>query len=87
MLDTKCEEGWPDVMPARGTIVCETGPINCTPGRCYVDLSILQGNILADQLGYASQFDVEAEDFFPTGHMPGREWAICVVEQTWSACE
>jgi lipopolysaccharide transport system ATP-binding protein len=82
-LDTKCTGELPEVLPARGAVVCETGPINLSPGRCYVNLEVLRGGEFADYVTYAAQFDVEAEDFYPTGRMPKRDWFIGVIQQDW----
>ncbi len=84
ILDTECTGELPDVMPARGTVVCETGPINLTPGRCYINLAVLKGDVMADNIKHAAHVDVEAENFYPSGYMPDRDWALCVIGQKWS---
>ena len=86
-LDTKCTGELPDLLPTCGTVVCETQPINLTPGRCYVNLEIRKGRMLVDQVNYATCFDVEAENFYPTGYMPERKWVIGVIRQHWSVVE
>jgi lipopolysaccharide transport system ATP-binding protein len=84
LLDTKCTGDLPDVIPACGAVVCETEPIKLTPGRCYVNLEVRKGDAKADAVEDAAQFDVEAEDFYPTGRMPGRDRVMAVIRQQWS---
>ncbi len=87
LLDTKCTGELPDVLPAWGTVVCETEPINLTPGRCYVNLEVRKGEAKADAIEDAIQFDVEAENFYPTGRMPSRDWVMCVIRQQWQVLD
>jgi lipopolysaccharide transport system ATP-binding protein len=87
LLDSDCTDGLPDILPAQGTVVCETEPINLTPGRCYVNLAVRKGTAYADRVDYAAYFDVEADDFYPTGRIPERDWVTCVIGQKWSAPE
>jgi len=83
-LDTKFTGELPETLPARGTVVCETGPIHLTPGRCHVNVEVKNYNVWADMIDDAAEFDVEAEDFYPTGHMPDRSEFIGVIPYQWS---
>ncbi len=83
-LDTKCTGSLPDVMPAQGSVSCETEAINLTPGRCYVDLEVRKDRLLADQVQYAAYVDVETAPFYPTGHVPRRQDALGLIRQRWS---
>jgi len=85
VLDSDDVGGLPELLPAEGEVVCTTGPINLTAGRCYINLVLLRGTTIADDIHYAAYFDVEADDFFGTGKLPQREWAISVTKHSWSA--
>jgi len=69
-------------------VICETDAIGVTPGRCYINLDLIHGHQVADHIAYAAYFDIEEDDFYGTGKLPGREWAMSVVKHRWStACE
>ena len=54
-------------LPPEGKITCLTEPINFTPGRCYLNLSLLKAGVMADYIQYAACFDIEADDVYGTG--------------------
>jgi hypothetical protein len=83
VLDTICTGELPDTLPAHGAVMCETEPINLTPGCCCVDLEVSNRGVRADLVYDAARFDVEVEHFYPSGYMPGRDWAMCVIGQRW----
>jgi lipopolysaccharide transport system ATP-binding protein len=83
LLDTRCTSDLPDVMPERGTVVCDTDPIRLTPGRCYVNLSVYKGETMADFVDRAAYFDVEGDGFYRSGYLPKRKYATCVIQQNW----
>ncbi len=84
LLDTRCTGELPDILPARGTVRCETEAINLTPGHCSVHLLVFNRGVIADRVQDAALFDVVGEDFYPSGYMPGRDWVMCVIGQKWS---
>ena len=84
-LDTEATGDLPEVLPAEGTIMCETGPLPITPGRCYINLDLMHGHQLADRITYAAYFDVEEDDFYGTGKLPKREWTMTVIKHRWAA--
>jgi lipopolysaccharide transport system ATP-binding protein len=86
-LDTEATGGLPEVLPAEGAIVCETGPLPITPGRCYINLDLMHGHQMADRITYAAYFDVEVDDFYGTGKLPKREWTMTVIKHRWTAVE
>ena len=49
-----------------------------------MNIEIFKGHAPADEVEQALFFDVEEDDFYPTGRMPGREWMVCVLGQRWS---
>ena len=75
--------GLPETLPPYGLVTCLTEPINLTPGRCYVCLELLKGNVRADYIPYAGYFDVEADDIFGTGMFPPREYVLCILGHQW----
>ena len=72
------------MLPAEGTIVCETEPLPITPGRCYINLDLMHGHQMADRITYAAYFDVEVDDFYGTGKLPKREWTMTVIKHRWA---
>jgi lipopolysaccharide transport system ATP-binding protein len=85
VLDSECVGGVPDVLPCSGSLVCTTAPIRLTPGRCFVNVGFHKGTMLADHVEYAAHFDVEGDNFFPSGRLPDRAWVISVLEHAWTA--
>jgi len=73
-------------LPANGAVMCETDPINLTPGRCSVHVAVYRHDTLADFVRDAAHFDVEGAHFYPSGWMPGR-YVPCVIRQKWSVSE
>jgi lipopolysaccharide transport system ATP-binding protein len=84
LLDSDATGGLPDILPAQGSVVCTTNPINLTPGRCYVHIGLTRGSQVADHVHYAAYFDVEADDVYGTGKLPPRDWVLAVLDHQWS---
>jgi len=82
-LDTDAEPGLPDVLPARGTLVCVTDPINLTAGVCGLKVAVWRAGTLADQVEYAGSFTVYADDFYSTGRVPDRSKAVGLIRHEW----
>jgi lipopolysaccharide transport system ATP-binding protein len=83
LLDSDAVGGLPEVLPPEGSVTCVTDPINLTAGRCYVNLALFKGGVMADYIQYAAWFDVEAEDVYGSGKLPGRDWVLCVLRHKW----
>jgi lipopolysaccharide transport system ATP-binding protein len=83
LLDSDAVGGLPEVLPPEGSVTCVTDPINLTPGRCYVNLAIFKGGVMADYIQYAAWFDVEAEDVYGSGKLPERDWVLCILRHKW----
>jgi lipopolysaccharide transport system ATP-binding protein len=83
LLDSDAVGGLPEVLPPEGNVTCVTEPINLTAGRCYVNLALFKGGVIADYIQYAAWFDVEAEDVHGSGKIPGRDWVLCVLHHKW----
>ena len=66
VLDSDATGGLPETLPAEGTVICITDPINLTPGRCFVNLRLLKGGALADYIQQAGVFDVEPDSSHKT---------------------
>jgi len=86
-FDSGLEPGIPDVLPAEGTVACLTDPIDLTPGRCRVHLSLLNAGNLADYVGDAAAFEVEPDAFHASGRFPRRAMALAVRRHRWSHVE
>lgn len=86
-LDTKYTGELPTVLPSHGSVMCETASINLSPARCYVDIAAFKGGVLTDLVEYAAHFDVEADEFFPSGHIPKRNLYIGVIRHNWFVLE
>jgi len=87
LLDTDASVGFPDTLPPEGAVTCLTGPINLTPGRCFLNLALQKGGAMADYVQYAAFFDVEAEDIHGSGKVPPRQWVLNVISQEWTSTE
>jgi lipopolysaccharide transport system ATP-binding protein len=85
LLNSETTEGFPEVLPARGRVVCVTDPIRLTPGRCYVNLALYKANVMADYVQYAGFFDVEIDERCGTGKIPSRDWVLCLLEHEWKS--
>jgi lipopolysaccharide transport system ATP-binding protein len=83
-LDSEVAGGLPDLLPAAGAVECLTAPLNVTPGRCSLNLRLNHGELIADYVTAAAEFDIESDDFFGTGKLPGREWSIGLLSHSWS---
>jgi lipopolysaccharide transport system ATP-binding protein len=87
LLDTRCTSELPDTLPSSGTVVCETEPINLSPGRCCVDLAVYNHGVIADLVYDVTRFDIVAEHFYPSGYMPGGDRVMCAIRHKWSVAE
>lgn len=76
-------DGLPDILPQEGSVTCITAPIRLTPGRCYVNVRVDRGTVLADSIQYATFFDVEPENIDGTAQCPDRDWVMTVVKHKW----
>jgi lipopolysaccharide transport system ATP-binding protein len=83
LLDSDVDPGLPTELPPTGAIVCETAPINVTPGRCYMSVWLWKTGLVADYVDNAGGFDVEEDDPLGLGRLPRREWALHLLEQRW----
>ncbi len=84
LLTNEAVGGLPDELPPAGTVTCVTEPINVTPGRCYVNLGVRKGGVIADYVQYATLFDVEMEDVYGLGKIPPRDRVVGLVPHQWS---
>jgi lipopolysaccharide transport system ATP-binding protein len=84
VLDNDIGGGLPTLLPPEGTVTCVTDPINLAPGRCFVTLELLKGNVCADLVKYAATFDVVPDDTAGAGTLRPRNWALCLLPHAWS---
>lgn len=73
----------PESLPATGSLVCRTDPINLTPGHCYVNVALQKGGSMVDYVTHAAAFEVAVADDFGLRHIPGRDWVMCLLRQQW----
>ena len=85
VLDSNAYGDLADLLPREGTIICTTGPIRLTPGRCYVNVALRKGPSTADYIQHAATFDVEADDAYGAKNIPARDWAVGIIPQEWLA--
>ena len=83
-LHTGIAGGMPETLPPTGSVTCITEPLYLTPGRCYLNLTLLKGQDRVDYIQYAAYFEVEPEDIYGTGKLPKRHSVFCIREQVWS---
>jgi lipopolysaccharide transport system ATP-binding protein len=83
LLHNEFTGGLPERLPPEGVVMCETDPINVTPGGCTVHVELLQGNVHADSVRNVCSFDVHEDDLFGTGMGPPREYVRYVLGQRW----
>jgi lipopolysaccharide transport system ATP-binding protein len=74
--------GFPESLPPEGDVTCITDPINLTPRRCFINLTLEKGSILADRIERAAFFDVEYKDFDGTGKTC--DWMLTAIKHRWS---
>jgi len=86
-LNNEATGGLPDILPSRGVVTVETEPINLTPGRCFINLGVQKGGVMADYVQYAAIFDVEPEDVYGSGKIPSRQRVMGLIRQKWSVAE
>ncbi len=82
-LHSEMTGGLAQVFPEKGRLICITEPINITPGRCYINLTLLKSGTVIDYLQHAIYFDVEASDFYGTGKLQDRDWVMCLRQHKW----
>jgi len=83
VLESDAVGGLPERLPPKGVLTCLTDPINLTPGRCYATVGLYKGSVLADRVGCAAYFDVEADDFYESGRIPSRSYVLCTLRHQW----
>ena len=81
--------GIPGFLSCEGSVKCNLGPINITPGRCYLNIAIAQGNLLEngtliDYIQHAISFEVRERAISNMTIYP-RNWSLCLIEHEWSS--
>jgi lipopolysaccharide transport system ATP-binding protein len=89
LLDSDAKAELPKTLPHEGEVTCTVGPINLTPGQCYLNLALVKGGLiqggnLVDYVQNAVNFSVEPMDYYGSGKLPPRNWSLCVVPHQWS---
>lgn len=82
-LDSEAAGGLPDTLPAKGSVVCTTGPLQLTAGMCTLNVAVFIAGTLADYVQAAAELTIDGVDFYGTGRIPTREWAIGLLPNKW----
>lgn len=83
-LDSEATGGLPDALPSSGVVTCVTEPLHLTAGRCWVNIAVFNGGVMADYVQRAAEFTIEPADFYGTGRIIGRDWMIALLHHEWS---
>lgn len=83
-LDSDATGGLPAAFPSSGVVTCVTEPIHLTAGRCWVNVAVFNGGLMADYVQRAAEFTIEPADFHGTGRIIGRDWMIGLLHHEWS---
>ena len=86
-LDSEATSDLPDVLPGNGAVICDTDPLNVTPGPCYMNVAVLVGGEKADHVVQAVDFNVEPSDFYSTGRLFDRRDSLFLLRQRWDVDE
>lgn len=82
-LDSDVTGDLPYELPKTGWAICETGPLNATPGPCYINVAIFLGNELQDHVIHAANLTIEPNSFYPTGKLFEQRDSLFLLEQQW----
>jgi len=74
--------GFPSRLPRDGEVTCVTGPINLTPGVCFVNVALYDGPTKKDHVEHAAVFDVDYSDVVG-GRSPERSDSMLLLHQRW----
>ena len=83
-LDSEVVGGLPGVIPHMGIIVCDTEPINLSPGLCSLNIAMFVGGILADHVANAITICVEEADHFRSGRVFDRQHSLYLLKHRWN---
>jgi lipopolysaccharide transport system ATP-binding protein len=84
IFDSDVSGSLPEILPPEGDVLCLTDPIDLSPGRCFLNVSIDRGGVSADYVHRAATFDVEAEDVHRSQKIhPHHLGALCVLKNKW----
>jgi len=82
-LDSQTTADFGGSAGCKGSVVCETGPFNVTPGPCYLNVAIVSGSELADHVIQAFSLSVEPSDFYSSGRLFDRRESLFLLPQRW----
>ena len=82
-LDSEIQVGLPELLPAKGTIICSTEELFLTPGRCVIDVELKRGMVTADRIEHAGYSDIETQDVYGTGKIPSRDESVSLIKYEW----
>lgn len=76
-----------NVLPPRGSIVCEIPRLPLQPGQYLFNLYCTVGGEIADWIRHAGVIEVEGGDFFGSGRLPPPQKGPFLVDHSWEAGE
>jgi lipopolysaccharide transport system ATP-binding protein len=79
------EPGFPDSLPAEGSVTCHIPNLPLVPGVYFAMPGCGSGTSQLDLLPRASRIEVVARDVFGTGRLPTSTQALVLINATWSA--
>ncbi len=82
-LDSQTAGDFPKPINCKGRDVCETGPLNVTPGPCNLNVAIFHGAEMADHVIQALSLSIEPSDFYSTGRLFERRESLFLLPQRW----
>jgi lipopolysaccharide transport system ATP-binding protein len=85
MLSSNSSEGFPSRLSRDGEVTCVTGPINLTPGTCFVNVALYNGPTKKDHVEHAAVFAVDYSDVLVGGRSPQRSDSMLLLPQRWFA--
>ena len=89
-IDSSSNSLLPTFFPEKGKIKCSLGPINISPGECYVNVAIIKGEVqtsgdIVDYIQNAAIFTIEDKKCYGYQTIPPRSWSMCLVSHQWSS--
>jgi lipopolysaccharide transport system ATP-binding protein len=78
-LTGQIASGW----PREGSVVCRFPQFLLMPGTYSMNLFVTVNDVIADWVVGAARFDVEASDFYRTGHLPPSSHGDVLMPHSW----
>ncbi len=88
-IDSNSNNKLPKQLPLEGEIKCSIGPLNISPGQCYLNIAMINGGVavggnMVDYIQNAISFTVEDKNCYGYQKLPPRNWSMCLIPHEWS---